>query len=217
MIELLLARDAGAPLNVLCLGAHSDDIEIGCGGTILRLTERYPAATFNWIVLSSAGTAREAEARAGADAFLARASGTSVAVHGFRESFFPTLGASLKEYFETMKAHVQPDVIFTHYRCDLHQDHKTASDLTWNTFRNALILEYEVPKWDGDLGAPNCYMPLTEEVVERKVELLCTTFASQSTKPWFTPDTFRALMRLRGIEAGVQYAEAFYARKVVLG
>jgi LmbE family N-acetylglucosaminyl deacetylase len=217
MIELLLARDAQAPLSVLCLGAHGDDIEIGCGGTLLRLTQLYPAATFNWVVLSGAGTAREAEARAGADAFLARAAATSVAVQGFRESFFPMVGGSLKEYFETLKAHVQPDVVFTHYRHDLHQDHKTASDLTWNTFRDALILEYEIPKWDGDIGAPNCFVPLTEDIADRKVELLCKTFATQRGKPWFTEDTFRALMRLRGIEAGARYAEAFYGRKVVLG
>ena len=217
MIELLLARDARTPLNVLCLGAHSDDIEIGCGGTILRLTERYPAAAFNWVVLSGAGSAREAEARAGADAFLAGAASTSVAVQGFRESFFPMAGEALKEYFETLKAHVQPDLVFTHYRHDLHQDHKAVSDLTWNTFRNALILEYEIPKWDGDLSAPNGFVPLTEEIVDQKVQLLCKTFVTQRTKAWFTEDTFRALMRLRGIEAGARYAEAYYGRKMVLG
>lgn len=217
MIELPLRRDTSAPLTILCLGAHSDDIEIGCGGTILRLTALYPAASFHWIVFSSDGDERRDEALAGADLFLARAASKQVAVNRFRESYFPYAGEQIKEYFEEIKAGVVPDLVFTHYRFDLHQDHKLISDLTWNTFRHALILEYEIPKWDGDLGVPNCYVRLPEDIVERKIGTICETFESQRTKPWFTADTFRSLARLRGIEANAQFAEAFHARKLVLG
>ncbi|MFI5366014.1 MAG: PIG-L deacetylase family protein [Candidatus Binatia bacterium] len=217
VIELSLRRDPNAPLRILCLGAHSDDIEIGCGGTILRLTGLYPAASVHWIVLSADGEARRDEALAGAGRFLERAAEQRVDVKQFRESFFPYAGERIKEYFESIKSGPDPDVIFTHYRNDLHQDHKLVSDLTWNTFRRSLILEYEIPKWDGDLGAPSCYVRLAEDIVERKIQCICETFASQRTKPWFTADTFRALMRLRGIEANTLFAEAFYARKLAVG
>lgn len=216
VLELLLRRDAHAALKILCLGAHSDDIEIGCGGTILRLTHLYPAASVTWIVCSADGAARRDEAVAGAALFLERAAGQQVVVKGFRESFFPFAGAEIKEYFEALKSAETPDLVFTHCRADLHQDHKVVSDLTWNTFRKSLILEYEIPKWDGDLGSPNCYVRLPEDVVERKIRFLCETFASQRAKSWFTADTFRALMRLRGVEANVQFAEAFYGRKLAL-
>ena len=217
MIELPLLREPNAPIKILCLGAHSDDIEIGCGGTILRLTSLYPAASFSWIVFSADGTERKDEAIAGANLFLAEAAQKRVVVRQFRESFFPYAGEQIKEYFEEIKSGVIPDLVFTHYRFDLHQDHKLISDLTWNTFRRSLILEYEIPKWDGDLGAPNCYVRLPREVVERKIGAICETFKSQRTKPWFTADTLRALLRLRGVEANVQFAEAFYGRKLVLG
>jgi LmbE family N-acetylglucosaminyl deacetylase len=217
MIELPLRRDRSAPLEVLCLGAHSDDIEIGCGGTVLRLTASYPAASFRWVVFSSPSAERRNEAIAGAHLFLAGAAEKSIAVERFRESFFPYAGEPIKEYFEQLKNGPVPDVVFTHYRSDLHQDHKLIGDLTWNTFRSSLILEYEIPKWDGDLGTPNCYVPLTADLAERKVGAICDTFRSQSTKPWFGPDTFRALLRLRGIEANAEFAEAFYARKLTLG
>jgi LmbE family N-acetylglucosaminyl deacetylase len=137
-------------------------------------------------------------------------------VEHFRESFFPFVGSQIKEYFEDLKAGPQPDLAFTHYRHDLHQDHRLLSDLTWNTFRDTLVLEYEVPKWDGDFGAPNCYVRLPDDIVDEKVRALCETFMSQGAKHWFTDDTFRALMRLRGVEAGTRFAEAFYARKVAL-
>jgi LmbE family N-acetylglucosaminyl deacetylase len=216
VIDLQLRRDPNAPITILCLGAHSDDIEIGCGGTILQLTSSYPAASASWIVFSADGEERENEALAGADAFLERAGKKRVVVKHFRESFFPYSGESIKEYFEEIKSGITPDLVFTHYRNDLHQDHKLISDLTWNTFRHSLILEYEIPKWDGDLSTPNCYVRLPEDVVEGKIQRLCETFKSQRTKPWFTPDTFRALIRLRGIEANDRFAEAFYARKLVL-
>lgn len=216
MLELPLSRDPRAPLQILCLGAHSDDIEIGCGGTLLRLTRSYPAAAVRWIVFSAAGDARREEALAGASRVLADAADQKVVVERFRESFFPFAGEQIKTYFEQLKSGAAPDVIFTHSRFDLHQDHKLLSDLTWNTFRSSLILEYEIPKWDGDLGTPNCYVRLPDEIVEEKIRLICETFTSQRTKPWFTADTFRALMRLRGVEANARFAEAFYARKLVL-
>ena len=217
MLELLFRRDASAPLKILCLGAHSDDIEIGCGGTILRLIRLYPAASVRWIVFSSDGDVRRDEALLGANLLLERAAEKSVVVKRFRESFFPYAGEQIKECFEEIKPDFEPDVVFTHYRGDLHQDHKVVGDLTWNTFRRSLILEYEIPKWDGDLGSPNCYVRLSEDLVEQKVRAICETFKSQSAKPWFAADTFRALMRLRGLESNVPFAEAFYGRKLVLG
>ena len=217
MIELPLRRDPDAPTQILCLGAHSDDIEIGCGGTILKWTAACSKVSVRWIVFSADGAERGSEARAGADRFLERAAAKSIAVERFRESFFPYSGADIKEYFERIKTGPVPDVVFTHYRFDLHQDHKLVSDLTWNTFRDSLILEYEVPKWDGDLGTPNCYVALDEDLAERKLRAICDTFRSQSARQWFGADTFRALMRLRGIEANAGYAEAFYARKLAIG
>jgi LmbE family N-acetylglucosaminyl deacetylase len=215
VIELPLRRAPTEPITVLCLGAHSDDIEIGCGGTILNLTALYPKASLHWIVFS-ADDRRRVEALAGAELFLQGAARKEIVVERFRESYFPYAGEAIKDYFEALKAAVVPDLIFTHYRFDLHQDHRLISDLTWNTFRGSLILEYEIPKWDGDLGAPNCFVRLTEETVERKARSICETFASQRAKPWFTEGTFRALARLRGIEADAHFAEAFYARKINL-
>jgi len=217
MLELLLHRDTDAALKILCLGAHSDDIEIGCGGTVLHLTRRYRRASVDWVVFSSDSDRRRQEALAGADAFLAAASTHTVAIEDFRDGFFPAAFAALKQAFETLRARVTPDVIFTHYRHDLHQDHKMISDLTWQTFRNALLLEYEIPKWDGDLGSPNCYMPLPDDLAEQKIRCLCDTFQSQSAKQWFTAETFRGLMRLRGVESQTRFAEAFYARKLTIG
>jgi LmbE family N-acetylglucosaminyl deacetylase len=215
MLALPLIGAGGGPLRVLCLGAHADDIEIGCGGTVLRL-----AATrrvdFTWVVLSG-DTVRAAEARCGAGAFLGSAARVNMIVKTFRDGFFPYVGGDIKTYFEELKGIVSPDLVFTHYRGDRHQDHRVVSDLTWNTFRDHLILEYEIPKWDGDLGAPNCYVPLDEATCRRKTEHLLAAFPSQAGKRWFTADTFQGLMRLRGIESGAPegYAEGFYAHKVV--
>jgi LmbE family N-acetylglucosaminyl deacetylase len=215
--ELSIQRDPGAPIRLLCLGAHSDDIEIGCGATILRLTELYAAAAIRWIVFGAADDRRREEALAGADAFLARAAEKEVVVKTFRDGWFPAAAGAIKECFEEIKSGPAPDLIFTHYRHDLHQDHKLLSDLTWNTFRGSFILEYEVPKWDGDLGTPNCYVRVSDEITAQKVRTICEVFASQRGKPWFTAETFRALMRLRGVESNTPFAEAFYARKMVLG
>ena len=217
MHELVLERDPHAPLNVLCLGAHSDDIEIGCGGTILRLTHRYEALSFRWVVFSSDGDGRRDEAIAGARLFLGRAAAKRVQIECFRENFFPFAGERIKERFEEIKSDFAPDLVFAHYRHDLHQDHRTIAELTWSTFRRSLILEYEIPKWDGDLGSPNCYVRIPEDLVELKIRSICDTFKTQSAKQWFTPDTFRALMRLRGIESNADFAEGFYARKLVVG
>ena len=161
MLSLGLPEDPSAPLKILCLGAHSDDIEIGCGGTILRLLSHYANVEVVWVVFSS-GRERELEARASAALFLKHASSQKVMVKNFRDGFFPYAGAKIKEFFEEIKKEVNPDLIFTHYRCDRHQDHRTISDLTWNTWRQHLILEYEIPKYDGDLGSPNCFVPLNQ-------------------------------------------------------
>jgi len=204
-------------LRILCLGAHSDDIEIGCGGTILTLLRGSRNVEVRWVV-HSAGSVREREARRSAALFLKGTSHQTVTVHNFRESFFPYLG-ELKEAFERLKEEYSPDLVFSHFREDLHQDHRTVSELTWNTFRNHMILEYEIPKYDGDLGRPNCYVQLDRATCERKIRYLIQCFGSQQNRQWFTAETFQALHRLRGIEcrAPGQYAEGFYCRKVVLG
>ena len=217
MLPLSLPQDPAAPLKLLCLGAHADDIEIGCGGTILQLLAARPNTEVTWVVFSSAGV-REREALAGASLFLEQAARQKIKVMKFRDGFFPYEGAKIKEFFEELKNEGDPDLIFTHYRDDRHQDHRTISDLTWNTWRRHLILEYEIPKWDGDLGRPNVFIPATRAVMERKVELLLEHFGSQRSKDWFDPQTFTGLARLRGIECRAPdgLAEAFHVRKLVL-
>lgn len=213
---MLQLTDPGAPLRVLALGAHSDDIEIGCGGALLSLLAARPGSFVTWVVFGAAG-ARAAEARASAARFLG-ATAAEVRVFEHRDGFFPAEGVAIKERFEELKTLPAPDLIFTHYRDDRHQDHRTLSDLAWNTWRGHTILEYEIPKYDGDLGSPNLFVPLTEPVAARKVALLMEGFATQRSKRWFTEDTFFGLMRLRGIECPTptRHAEAFYARKLAL-
>ena len=207
----------GAVNSILCLGAHSDDIEIGAAGSILRLIGMYPGASIHWVVLTTEGD-REKEARASADALLTDTERKEIFTEKFRNGFFPYEGAKIKEFFESLKRKVDPDIVLTHYREDLHQDHRCVSDLTWNTFRNHLILEYEIPKYDGDIGSPNFFIPLSDELVEKKLVHLESHFQSQHTKPWFSRDTFSAIMRLRGMECNASsgYAEGFYARKLAL-
>lgn len=202
--------------KVLCLGAHSDDIEIGCGGTILKLTEENPSLEVMWVVFS-AEDARHAEAKASARAFLKKAGKAQVVVKDFRGSFFPFQGEQIKSFFETMKP-FQPDVVFTHYRDDRHQDHRVLSDLAWNTFRSHVILEYEIPKYDGDYGSPNFFVPVSKAHLARKSKLLLTHFKSQANKHWFTDELFMATPRIRGMECNspTRYAEAFYSRKMLL-
>jgi LmbE family N-acetylglucosaminyl deacetylase len=213
---LRLAPTGRDPLRVLCLGAHSDDIEIGCGGTILTLLDQERDVHVDWVVFSATGQ-REDEAKAGADSFLAGAASSSVTIHPFRDGFFPWEGAAIKEVFEALKSG-EPDVVFTHQRDDRHQDHRTISDLTWNTFRRHLILEYEIPKYDGDLGQPNVFVGLTEETMRRKIAFLMRSFATQAEKSWFTEETFLSLARLRGIESPdhLTLAEGFRGRKMPL-
>jgi LmbE family N-acetylglucosaminyl deacetylase len=218
MRSLTLGGPGRGPLRVLCLGAHSDDIEIGCGGTLLSLRAGSRRLECHWVVFS--GTpARQAEARRGFGLFVSGVTKRTLTLHGYRDGFFPDQFGAIKESFEALKQAVRPDVIFTHYRADRHQDHRVISDLTWNTFRDHCILEYEVPKFDGDLGIPNVFQPLTLQICQRKVRYLNRAFASQRDKRWFTDSTFLGLMRLRGIEcvAPEGYAEAFHGRKVVLG
>jgi LmbE family N-acetylglucosaminyl deacetylase len=203
-------------LTVLCLGAHSDDIEIGCGGTVLRLAAQYPEAEFHWVVFSAIGI-REDEARKGADSFAGKNLKEPV-LKKFRDGFMPYLGSEVKDVFEQLKLTVKPDLVFTTYGKDAHQDHRLISELAWNTFRDHMILEYEIPKYDGDLGRPNLFVPLETEAYQGKVDRLMATFRTQRSKRWFEPETFLALMRLRGMECNSPsgYAEAFYCRKAVL-
>jgi LmbE family N-acetylglucosaminyl deacetylase len=212
----LLSTSSVPVTRILCLGAHCDDIEIGCGGTMLKLLEAQSGLHVDWVVFSS-DEERGREARAGADAFLGSAD-SNVRIHTFRQRFFPYVAAEVKDFFDELGASARPDVVFTHFGDDRHQDHRLLSQLAYNTFRDQLILEYEIPKWDGDLGRPSVYVQLEPEHVERKVESIWRVFESQRDKHWFTKETFLAIMRLRGIEckAPSGYAEAFYCRKLVL-
>ena len=200
----------------MCLGAHPDDIEIGCGGTILKLAETFPALEFYWVVFS-ATPQRAQEATASANMFLEDIQTKKIVIKNFRDGFFPYIGQDIKEYFEQLKQEFSPDLIFTHYRNDLHQDHRLISDLTWNTYRDHLILEYEIPKYDGDLGHPNFFVHLDEALCRKKVQHLFDGFPTQHNNHWFTKETFLSILRLRGVEsnASAKYAEAFHCRKLI--
>ena len=212
----LCMKKKGSGYRILCLGSHCDDIEIGCGGTILKLLKRYRNSEFYWIVFSS-DQWRAKEAFKSAKLFLRHARQKHVVVKSFKTSFFPFIGAEIKEFFEELKQEFSPDLIFTHCRNDLHQDHRLISDLTWNTFRDHLVLEYEIPKYDGDLGSPNVFVHLEEPVCEKKIKYILDSFKTQSENHWFMEDTFKSILRLRGIESNApdKYAEAFYCRKMV--
>jgi LmbE family N-acetylglucosaminyl deacetylase len=216
MMKLQLAAP-GDRLSILCLGAHSDDIEIGAGATLLSVMDRGIRAEVHWCVLSGAGD-REKEARASAADFLSQAASTQVEVMPFRDGFFPEQGDAIKSWFEELKRRTNPDLILTHRRNDAHQDHRQVCRLTWNTFRDHCILEYEIPKWDGDIGRPNLYMPVSAGSLQRKIDLLISHFGSQRSKQWFDAETFLGLARLRGMEccASERYAEAFFAHKLTL-
>jgi LmbE family N-acetylglucosaminyl deacetylase len=215
MLDLTFARQPGSPFRILCLGAHSDDIEIGCGGAVLRLLEENPAAEVYWIVFGAAGQ-RKAEAVESANRFLENAQRKEIVTKEFRDGYFPHVGAEIKDCFEELKRTYRPDLILTHYREDLHQDHRLVSELTWNTFRNHLILEYEIVKYDGGLGSPNFFVPLTERIVQKKIQTIVDCFKSQRDKSWFTEDVFSSILRLRGVECNApdNYAEGFYSRKM---
>jgi LmbE family N-acetylglucosaminyl deacetylase len=214
----LILCEPGATLSVLCIGAHSDDIEIGIGGTILSWIAMGVKLHIHWCVLSAIGS-RAAEAEASAAAFLNGAASVRLDIEGFKDGFFPYQGSDIKRWMEDLKLRVRPDVLFTHRRDDAHQDHREISNLTWCSFRDHLILEYEIPKWDGDLGQPNFFYPLTQSIFGRKVELLAAAFATQRSKDWFNADVFHGLARLRGMEcrAPEGLAEGFVIRKALLG
>lgn len=214
----MLQISLGSVRRILCLGAHSDDIEIGVGGTLLELVGKVSDLEICWCVFSAPGPRAE-EARQSADAFLNGVTRKQINIGSFRESYFPSEWVSIKDWFEEVKAKFDPDIVFTHYRDDRHQDHRVLSDLAWNTFRNHLILEYEILKYDGDLGRPNVFIPLSDPLSTLKIELLLKHFKTQSAKHWFTRDTFEAMHRIRGIEcaSATGRAEAFYCRKLVLG
>lgn len=209
--------NAAQPLVLVCLGAHADDIEIGCGATLLRLLQERPGSSVHWLVFS-AGAEREAEARASSAEFLADAGSSRVTIHHFRESYFPSVFSEIKDAFEELKRSVQPDLILGHRRSDAHQDHRVIAELAWNTFRNHAIWEYEIPKYEGDLGSPNLYVPVSRAQADRKVELILRHFPSQASRTWFKRDTFDGLMSVRAIECNAPEAraEAFYVRKMVV-
>ena len=217
MMRLSLSPAPGSPLRVLCLGAHCDDIEIGCGGTVLRLIEEHPGAEFHWVVFTSDET-RRAEAQACAEAFLAGAARKEIRILGLRDGYLPDAWGEVKDRFEQMKPGFKPDLVLTHYRHDLHQDHRVVSELTWNTYRDHLVLEYEIPKYDGDMGVPNSFVPLRQDLVDRKIKAILEGYPTQAGRQWFMEDTFRSLLRLRGMECNSpsRHAEAFHCRKAVL-
>jgi len=215
MMRLNLAGGSTGEPTILCLGSHSDDIEIGCGGTILRLAEQYPECELHWVVFSAIGV-RRAEAQRAADLFAGRRLKEPI-LKSFQDGFMPFLGTEVKSAFEELKP-IAPDLIFTHNRRDAHQDHRLIGELTWNTFRDHMILEYEIPKYDGDMGRPNVFVPLETEQYQRKIQIIMDSFQSQRAKRWFHEETFLSLMRLRGMECNAPsgYAEAFYGHKLVL-
>ena len=216
MLKVRFFEAKNQKLNILCLGAHPDDIEIGCGATILRLTREMPGAQFYWTVFSG-NEKRGKEACDSANLFLKNVNAKKIDVQAFRESYFPFIGAKIKDYFEKLKNDFSPDLVFTHYTNDAHQDHRLISNLTWNTFRDHVILEYEIPKYDGDLGTPNLFVHLNESDVRRKIGYILSTFRTQEEKQWFTEETFKSILRIRGVESNSQskYAEGFYCRKIV--
>ena len=216
MFPLNIASLPARPLEVLCIGAHCDDIEIGCGGTILSLQRRYPDCRIHWLVLTSVPTRRE-EAAASAKAFVREASRGEIRICELPDGLLPAYFAELKRRFEDLKSSIDPDLIFTHHGLDRHQDHNLVSQVTWQTFRDHMVCEYEIPKYDGDLSTPNLYVPLTESMATQKVDVIMRFFASQRSKSWFTADNLLAAMRLRGLEsrAASGFAEAFHCRKLV--
>jgi LmbE family N-acetylglucosaminyl deacetylase len=216
MQRISIFEDGNGPKKILALGAHADDIEIGSGGTILRLIAENPATEVYWVVLGASGQ-RKAEAVESANRFLANARRKDIVIKDFRDGYFPYVGTEIKDFFEQLKNKYLPDLIVTHYRGDLHQDHRLVSELTWNTFRNHLILEYEIVKYDGDLGVPNFFVQLPEPIARKKIETILDCFKSQKDKGWFTEDAFSSILRLRGVESNApgKYAEAFYGRKMV--
>jgi LmbE family N-acetylglucosaminyl deacetylase len=201
--------------SILCLGAHADDIEIGCGGSLMEILAQRQGVGVHWVVFSASGQ-RAKEAGSSAENFLGLAGRQRVVLLDYRDTFFPAAYESIKEYFEQIKRDIVPDLIFTHRREDMHQDHRVIAELTWCAFRDHVILEYEIPKYEGDLGAPNVFVPIDEAVCHRKIETIMESFSSQHAKQWFSRDTYWAMLRLRGVECNspTRFAEAFHGRKL---
>lgn len=216
MLRVNLPTDGLGSFRLLCLGAHSDDIEIGCGGTIVRILAELPNAAVRWIIFSG-DERRGAEARNSAASILENVSEKRIEVLGFRDGYFPSQRADIKDHFEVIKRDFGPSLILTHRQDDAHQDHRLLGELTFNTFRDHLVLEYEIPKYDGDLGNPNFFVPLTQRQLRRKIDTISHHFVSQRGRGWFVDETFIAMARLRGIgcNAPEGVAEAFYVRKMV--
>jgi LmbE family N-acetylglucosaminyl deacetylase len=216
MHKVSIFEDGSTPKKILALGAHADDIEIGSGGTVLRLLEKNPGAEVYWVVFGATGP-RRTEAIESAHQFLANARRKEIVVKDFKDGYFPYVGTGIKDFFEELKRQFLPDLVLTHYREDLHQDHRLVSELTWNTFRDHLILEYEIPKYDGDIGSPNFFVHLDAALCRKKVDYIWQSFVSQRSKAWFSEDTFYAMLRLRGLESNApeKHAEGFYCRKIV--
>jgi LmbE family N-acetylglucosaminyl deacetylase len=217
VLRLVFPPDREKPLKLLCIGAHADDIEIGCGGTVLRLIEENKDIVVRWIVFTGEDC-RAGEARGSAEAFLEGSAARTIEVHKFRDGYLPSVSAEVKDRFEALKREFTPTLVLTHYRRDAHQDHRLLSELTYNTFRNHLVLEYEIPKYDGDLGNPNVFVPLTRAQLARKIALIGKHFPSQHNRGWFTDETFQAMARLRGIACNAPegVAEGFYGLKIVV-
>ncbi|WP_441000167.1 PIG-L deacetylase family protein [Fodinibius sp. SL11] len=204
-------------LKMLFLGAHCDDIEIGCGGTVLHMIENYKIDHIKWVVFTS-NEVRKKEAESSAKEFLKSVKNADVDVYDYQDGFLPSVWSEIKVRFEDLKKEIEPDIIFTHYRNDLHQDHRTLNELTWNTFRNHLIFEYEIPKYDGDIGNPNLFVPLNEDQIKQRNEIITSCFKSQQNKQWLDDSLLTSMPRIRGIECASKgkYAEAFYSRKLTI-
>jgi LmbE family N-acetylglucosaminyl deacetylase len=215
MLSLKFDKQANKDINLLLLGAHCDDIEIGCGGTLLKIFSEYKIGHVKWVILSS-NPEREQEARNCAEFFLKDISSKEIIIKDFKDGFLPQSSSDIKKFYEEIKGACNPEIIFTHYREDFHQDHRLLSELTWNTFRNHFILEYEIPKYDSDLGTPTFFVELDEAIVERKIDALQEFYVSQRNKHWFEKETFRSIMRIRGMQSACKFAEAFHSRKIKL-
>lgn len=216
MLPLQLGPDRKR-LRVLCLGAHSDDIEIGCGGTLMRWMEEYEQVHVTWAVLSASGVRGE-EASRSVQALLLPGVTADVVLGDFEDAHLPAEFRRAKSFMRELHDRADVDVVLTHCLGDRHQDHRLIAELTWQCWRNHLVLGYEIPKYEGDLGRPNLFVPLSTAVVERKVAHLLEHFGSQRSRDWFSAETFSGLMRIRGLEcrAASGFAEAFHAPKVVL-
>ena len=216
MLGLTLATSSNSALEILCIGAHCDDIEIGCGGTVIVLQQRYPRCKLHLLVLTSTASRRQ-EAEAAAKALIKVSARGEMRICEFQDGLLPAHLSEVKAEFERMKKAIAPGLVLTHHGLDRHQDHRLVSDITWQTFRDHMIWEYEIPKFDGDLVTPNMYVPLSSALAQRKINLIMRAFSSQHAKPWFKAENLEAMMRLRGLEsrAASGYAEGFHCRKLV--